>query len=747
MTADASRKSGDMADRGKMVLGSLGFDRYADLCTMLAEKLGMKVSERELTQEMLLLKGAMKGRECTGLCTLPGVNPEMRKLGSMVRSAGKAGGVVIILSPEQIAVEAGDNRVMAVVAGDEFTRMASRTSVFKDELENMHVPEKMSAGDAEEKRRFNDMLRYARQRYDAGDLGEAAGTVDLLLTLRPGADELYRLRGNIFLKNGRNADAAAAFSEAVRYGATNTENLAGKATALYRLGDYAGELECYDRILKLDPSHRTALQNRGAALQQTGRFAEAVAAYEAAISRYGKDAGLLRNLSLAYYNLHNTDGALRALDAVLSSQPSDERATRLKGLILAEQGSDDALEYLRRYSSFRDDADVLGVIASICNRKGMRKEAMAFAARALRIDPGNSIAAKEFDAASMGEESEASEKTDSTALGLQGVPEEGKGAGTPQTVAPRGAENQATEASRAERRMLGPEEIADMVEKEFGTADAVRDALRLLQAVGTQQATGAIDIVLERMQGREGYRPAADIMRIAEKRAFDKGDFAAAAKMGREIMSEGRDREGAYRLLASLIGLSAFDEAIELTAGLDGALAADVHAGLRTIRGRAGKAARLLASRDGGATSSGENNAGALMMMREGAGDAVNYYSSLPDRGAAGAINRSVSLYLRGDRALALELLAGEPARMWQHSFNLGYMLLDGGRTEKAIDELARAAELKKDADALNVLGVALAHADRNAEAKKRFEEALSVDGRHRAARRNLKHIERTLRR
>ncbi|MDH2906218.1 MAG: tetratricopeptide repeat protein [Methanomassiliicoccales archaeon] len=746
MSTMSPGKSGNALEKGKIVLDSLTFDKYSELCSMLAEKLGMKISGRELSKEMLLLKGTVKGRECTALCTLPGVSAGGRGVSAAAKAIEKAGGVVIILSHEHIAMEAGNGNVMAVVTGDDFTRMASRTSVFNDELQNMNAPERMSPGLIEEKRRYSDMLRYARQRYDAGDLDEAASTVNLLLTIRPGADELHRLRGNILLKKGKTADAAAAFSEAVRYGPTNTENLAGRAEALYRLGDYTGELECYDRILKLNPSHRTALQNRGAALQQSGRLAEAVVAYEAAISKFGRDPGILRNLSLAHYNLHYTAKALDALDAILSANPSDERAIRLKGLILAEMGSDAALDYLERYNAIREEADVLGVIAALYNRKGRRKEAGAYAERALKLDPGNRIALKQFDEA---------QKTDVAAVPPQTVqsiqeawtePEKKQERGVAAVIASHLTEQPRAHDSVAVRSVLDAEQIADIVEKEFRSPEAIYDALRLLQAIGTQQANGAIDILLDRIMRRDGYRPDTGIMKIAEGRAFEKGDFSRSAELGRKIIAEGNDREAACRLLSSLIERYAFDDAKTLVEELDGPIGLDLRAALLAMDGRTGKAMRLLSGRKGNSTSAGDNNAGALIMMREGTGEAVNHYTTLQERSAAGGINRAVALYLRGDRALASELLSREPARMWQHPFNLGYMFLENGKTEEAIGELTRAAAMGRDADALNVLGVALAHAGKNNEAKKRFEEALSIDGRHREAKRNLRHIERVLR-
>ncbi len=749
MATDTTGGSYKTLERGKVVLGSLSFDRYAELCSILAAKFGMNVSDRELSQDILLLRGTLKEKQCTAVCTLPGVRAGRQRIGGIIKAVEKNGGIAIIFSPAEVAVETlSGGSIRAVVAGDDFTRMASRTSVFRDELLNANAPERISPGTLEEKRRFSDMLRYARERYDAGDFAEASSTVNLLLTIRPGSDELHRLKGNVLLRSGKAADAAAAFSDAVRLGPSNTENLFGKATALYQLGNYRGELECYDQILRLNPSHRASLLNRGVALQQTGRLEEAVKAYLAIISKFGKDSGTLRNLSLAYYNLGNKGDALKALDAILSFDPSDERAIRLKGLLLAEEGRYDALEYLEHYNSIREEADILGVIASIYNKSGRKKEARNYAERALRLEPGNSIAMKEFDAAGEADEGttvqhtvyplpeahtvESDEPADIRVIGE--MPDKLK--------LPPVPDNQMTG-----REMLDSEQIARMVEEKFRSPEAVYDALILLQAIGTQQATGAIDIVLAGLMQQTGNQPGAGFIKIAEKRAFEKGDFGQSAELCRKITGDGTEREAGFRLLSSLIGRSAFDDTIEAAERLDGEFAADVRTVLFALNGRTGKAARMLSRRDRSVTSVGESNAGALMLMREGPGEAVDYYTSLQNRSSAGAINRAAALYLRGDRALAAELLAGETARMWQHLFDLGYMFLENGKTDEAIAELTRAAALERSADILNVLGVALARAGKNTEAKKRFEEALSVDDGHREARRNLKHIERMLRR
>ena len=72
MATDTTGGSYKTLERGKVVLGSLSFDRYAELCSILAAKFGMNVSDRELSQDILLLRGTLKEKQCTAVCTLPG---------------------------------------------------------------------------------------------------------------------------------------------------------------------------------------------------------------------------------------------------------------------------------------------------------------------------------------------------------------------------------------------------------------------------------------------------------------------------------------------------------------------------------------------------------------------------------------------------------------------------------------------------------------------------------------------------
>ena len=43
-----------------------------------------------------------------------------------------------------------------------------------------------------------------------------------------------------------------------------------KGVSLFKLGDYTGAIECYDRALAINPKHENALYNKGLALYKLG---------------------------------------------------------------------------------------------------------------------------------------------------------------------------------------------------------------------------------------------------------------------------------------------------------------------------------------------------------------------------------------------------------------------------------------------------------------------------------------------
>lgn len=83
--------------------------------------------------------------------------------------------------------------------------------------------------------------------------------------------------------------------------AAGPESVLKQAIVLHQSGDIDGAIRGYREYLALRPDSVEARSNLGAALARAGRFEEAIAEYNGALSRDGKNPAILMNLGLAYY--------------------------------------------------------------------------------------------------------------------------------------------------------------------------------------------------------------------------------------------------------------------------------------------------------------------------------------------------------------------------------------------------------------------------------------------------------------
>ena len=94
---------------------------------------------------------------------------------------------------------------------------------------------------------------------------------------------LLGARGADFMRQGRFAEALAAFDEALGIEPNVIEAISNRATALFELSHAEDAVAGFDRALELDPSHAISWNNRGNALCALGRFEDALASYDKAL--------------------------------------------------------------------------------------------------------------------------------------------------------------------------------------------------------------------------------------------------------------------------------------------------------------------------------------------------------------------------------------------------------------------------------------------------------------------------------
>lgn len=737
--SDTSARNGSAAEAAG-VLSHMPFDGFVSVCTSAAALLGVRVQNRVFHDESFVLTGESGGKNCSVICLLPGIRANMRRIAAAARREKRKGRTVIVLSAEKLDFDRA--AVDRAVTGEAFVRLASKTADYTEDRRNAAAAAGRGGKGDEKERRFRDMMMYARGRFDAGDFGEVIKTLDLLADFKPGSEEVYRLRGLVYLREGRNDESADQFDRAITLNGRNADNWFGKASALYQKGDYAGEIECYDMILKIDPMHRRALQNKGVALQNMGRPGEAARVYERALRYSPHDPDLLRNLSLAYYGTGETGRAIALLDGIISRNPSDERAIRTRGLILAEQNMPGAIETLKKYLEMREEAAVIGVVASLYLRQGDLREAEAYSKRALEIDRENEIAVQTLEEIRKQAEGPGAvqEESVAAAAAAQGPAEAAESGGShAHAVENRAAGLTAQSASR-----LTSEEICDIFSREFADGERRHQALFLLSRIKTAEAEAALGRILR--EGNFVEQSGSTVSAaVAEKFAYQSGDFGLAANIAEQRIAAGDAEEWKYRLISSLFRQSRFEQTIPLCLSLPERTGMELAGAAYLMLGRYSKGARIL-RKCGGNSSIAANCLGILQMRSGNYQEALDLYTGIAFRNPAEENNRAIALYLRGDRALAAELLSRlKNDRLWQHRYNLAMMLMENGRYAEAAREMRAAADLEKSALTATGLGTVLALSGNLADAKKQFENALSLDSGYYPAVRALRKVNRLM--
>lgn len=70
----------------------------------------------------------------------------------------------------------------------------------------------------------------------------------------------------------------------------------------------------YDKALKIDPNFFEALNNKGNALRQIGKYNDAIKCFEKAISLDDRDPQLWINLGVTYYTQQKEKKAIECYD-------------------------------------------------------------------------------------------------------------------------------------------------------------------------------------------------------------------------------------------------------------------------------------------------------------------------------------------------------------------------------------------------------------------------------------------------
>ena len=127
------------------------------------------------------------------------------------------------------------------------------------------------------------------------------------------------------------------------------EELNRKGIELRQKGKLVDALECFNRVLALDPGNVAALHNRGVALRAEGRFEEALASFERVIEREGNNPLVWFNKGFVLSKLQRHEEAIKAFDRVLALDPGHAASWYNKGKLLALVGrAEEADQHLQK---------------------------------------------------------------------------------------------------------------------------------------------------------------------------------------------------------------------------------------------------------------------------------------------------------------------------------------------------------------------------------------------------------------
>jgi tetratricopeptide (TPR) repeat protein len=189
---------------------------------------------------------------------------------------------------------------------------------------------------------------------------------------------------------GRHLDAQLCCKQALEANPDHADSLHLMGLLALRAKQFDHATEWITRAIRLDPKPEY-LASLGTALQQQGRYEDALKVFDKAIQLKPNDAELWRHLGDILMQLARLDQALLTFGHVLKLDPDHKHARYKSGAILNQLGRhEDALAHLDRSNELLPNhAPTLQARAWALYHLNRWQDSLAEATRAYRLDPGN----------------------------------------------------------------------------------------------------------------------------------------------------------------------------------------------------------------------------------------------------------------------------------------------------------------------------------------------------------------------
>ncbi|MEG4395682.1 CHAT domain-containing tetratricopeptide repeat protein [Microcoleus sp. BROC3] len=162
-----------------------------------------------------------------------------------------------------------------------------------------------------------ELYNQGRERYYAGDLGEAIAAFEKALEIDPKYHLAWNGLGATLNGLGRNSEAIAAFEKALEIDPKNDLAWNGLGNALNNLGRNSEAIAAFEKALEIDPKFHYAWNGLGNVLRDLGHYSEAIAAYEKALEIDPKYHLAWNGLGNALNDLGRRGEAIAAFDKAL----------------------------------------------------------------------------------------------------------------------------------------------------------------------------------------------------------------------------------------------------------------------------------------------------------------------------------------------------------------------------------------------------------------------------------------------
>lgn len=162
-----------------------------------------------------------------------------------------------------------------------------------------------------------------------------------------------------------------------------------KGVALAKLGKYEEAIECYDKVIELNPNYAPAWYNKGVALAKLGRYEEAIECYKKAVELNPDYVDAWFNMGVAYAKLGKYEEAIKCYDKVLELNPKDYYAWNNKGVALAKLGKyEEAIECYKKAIELNPNyADAWYNLGLALTKLGKYEEAIKCFDKVLQLKP------------------------------------------------------------------------------------------------------------------------------------------------------------------------------------------------------------------------------------------------------------------------------------------------------------------------------------------------------------------------